>query len=367
MKALVLYGPGDLRLKQVPKPTAPPGSVVVSVIAAPIWDYVSQVIDGSSGEVSFPHAYPQIFGTCCIGRVDETGPDVSSVEPGQLVFCDHIVYLRDAPEKRFVLGYHGGHLPQELRVSSGHWKDGCFAEFARFPAENVHIVDEQLIAKRGIVEPARLGEISGIMSAIGAANAINIRVGETVLVLPATSFFSSSAVVAALGLGANVVAVDWSESNLAALIEHFGEDGKRITPVVLTGDIQKDYSALRAATPSGLGADAYMDFSSPEMAGGTHIHAGLLALKRFGRCCFAGMVPENVPLPYGVIRANCLTLLGSFAQNRRDVALTIRLIEAGNINLRKKITGKFSLEEVGDAMKLANEARGWENMVIIAP
>ncbi len=40
MQGLVLHGPGDLRLDEVPKPTAFPGSVVVQVIAAPLWDYV---------------------------------------------------------------------------------------------------------------------------------------------------------------------------------------------------------------------------------------------------------------------------------------------------------------------------------------
>lgn len=40
MKALVLHGPGDLRLEQVLKPTASPGSVVVRVIASPVWGYV---------------------------------------------------------------------------------------------------------------------------------------------------------------------------------------------------------------------------------------------------------------------------------------------------------------------------------------
>ncbi|KAL7625004.1 hypothetical protein AAE478_004218 [Parahypoxylon ruwenzoriense] len=366
MNALVLHGPGDLRLEQVPKPTASPGSVVVRVLAASIWDYVSEVIKGSFHSASFPQAYPLIFGTCCVGRIEEIGPDIGSLEPGQLVFCDHIIYLRDAPKRRFVLGYHGGHSALELKVSSSHWRDGCFAEYARFPAENVHVVNEQLLAQH-YIRPTQLGEIASVMSAIGAANSINVKAGETVLVLPAKCFFSSGAIVAALGLGANVVAASHSKDTLDALVGHFKEDGKKITPVVLTGDLTKDSTALKAATPAGKGADAYIDFSSPDMARGTHIRAGLLALKRFGRCCLAGMVPENIPLPYSTIRGNCLTIVGSFAQNRQDVALTIRLIEAGNIKLRKDIAGEFTLQDIAKAMRLANEIRGWEKMVVITP
>jgi threonine dehydrogenase-like Zn-dependent dehydrogenase len=181
-----------------------------------------------------------------------------------------------------LIGYHGGHSKEELKFSSSHYKDGCFAEYARFPTENVHVVSEERIKQRGI-KPSQLGEISSVMSAIGAANAINVRAGETVLVMPGTGYFSSSAIVAALGLGANVVVTSRSKDTLDALIKHFGEDGQRIIPLVLTGDLTADSEALRAATPDGKGADAYIDFSSPEMAGGTHLEAGIRALKRFGR------------------------------------------------------------------------------------
>lgn len=40
MKALVLHGLNDLRLDDIPKPTAGPGSIIISVIASPVWDYL---------------------------------------------------------------------------------------------------------------------------------------------------------------------------------------------------------------------------------------------------------------------------------------------------------------------------------------
>lgn len=80
-------------------------------------------------------------------------------------------------------------------------KDGCFAEYAHFPTENVHAINEQRIANLGVT-PAQLCEISGVMSAVGAANAIHVRPGETVLIMPGTGFCSPSAIVGALGLGA---------------------------------------------------------------------------------------------------------------------------------------------------------------------
>lgn len=84
-------------------------------------------------------------------------------------------------------------------------------------------------------------------------------------------------------------------------------------------------------------------------------------------CCFAGMVPQNVPLPYHTIRVNSLTIRGAFAQSRKDVENTIRLIEDGHIKLYKTISGHFALQDYSKGLILAKETRGWEGMVIIKP
>jgi threonine dehydrogenase-like Zn-dependent dehydrogenase len=192
-----------------------------------------------------------------------------------------MVHLRDDPTKFFVLGYHGGYTPEERKVSSGYWKDGCFAEFARFPAENAHVIDERLLAKQNI-STQQLAEVASVGPAMGAANAINVKAGETVLVMPSTGFFSSNAITAALGLGANVVAGSRNKESLDHLLRFF-ENSERIKPVVLSGDTDKDTASILAATPHGKGADAYIDFSPPMAAKNTHIMAGLKALKRNGR------------------------------------------------------------------------------------
>ena len=137
------------------------------------------------------------------------------------------------------------------------------------------------------VEANQLCELASLIPAMGAANAIGIAAGETVLVLPTTGFFSSSAIVVALALGARVVVGGRSKEKLDALIQYFGKEGKRLTPVVLTGDVLADAAALRAATPGGKGADAYIDYSPPLASQTTHIQSGLLALKRYGRYVYS--------------------------------------------------------------------------------
>ena len=172
--------------------------------------------------------------------------------------------------------------PNELALSASAWRDGCFAEFANFPAENIHTLDESRLQAHGI-QTNQMAEIASLMPGMAAANAIGIKPGDTVLALPATGFFSSSGVAAVLALGADVIVGSRDKNSLDALVQHFGEDGKRLTPVVLTGDITKDMISLRAVTPGGNGADAYIEYSPPAAAQTTHIKAGLMALKRGGK------------------------------------------------------------------------------------
>ena len=147
-------------------------------------------------------------------------------------------------------GYYGGLTPSELALSTNEWRNGCFAEYACFPAENAHLLDEQLLEAQGI-QPNQLAEIASLMPGMGAANAISFKAGDTVLALPATGFFSSSGVAAVLALGADVIAGSRDKESLDALIQHFSEDSKRLTPIVLSGDILKDTASLRTATPGG--------------------------------------------------------------------------------------------------------------------
>ncbi|CAK7224250.1 hypothetical protein SEUCBS140593_005511 [Sporothrix eucalyptigena] len=360
MNAVVLHGIGDLRLDKVPPPTADPGSVVVQVISTPVWNYLPEIMDGRR---TYPLTFPFTFGTYAVGRVHAVGPDIAYIQPGQLVFCDAMVYLRDSPQNFLVLGYHGGYTAQERKVSATYWRDGCFADFVRWPAENVHIVDEALLAKNGVL-PAQLAEVAAIGPAMGAANSIDVTPGETVLVMPSTGFFSSSAITAVLALGANVVAGGRSQMTLDEMHHDvFGSD-PRITTVVLTGDIEKDIAALIAATPHCRGAHAYIDFTPPMVKGAdaTHIVTGLKALQRGGRCCFAGVILDDVALPYKHIMDNQLMIKGAFACHREDTAQVLRLIEGGVLKLKKQVLGPYSLGKYKETLQLAEESRGFTKM-----
>lgn len=65
--------------------------------------------------------------------------------------------------------------------------------------------------------------------------------------------------------------------------------------------------------------------------------------------------------------AQCLMIKGQFAQSRDDVAQAIRLIEAGNMKLRKEVIARHSLEEYEEALTLAAASGGWRSLVLLTP
>ena len=83
------------------------------------------------------------------------------------------------------------------------------------------------------------------------------------------------------------------------------------------------------------------------------------------RCCFAGVIADNVPVPYSIIMSNCLTIKGQFAHDRSDVVRAINLIEIGNLKLRKSVAPVFPLEDHEMAMKSIVQPSGWEKMVTL--
>jgi threonine dehydrogenase-like Zn-dependent dehydrogenase len=63
-------------------------------------------------------------------KVHAVGPDVITLKPGQLVLCDQTVRARQAPELSILMGFHGGGAKG---LMGGEWRNGSFAEYARFP------------------------------------------------------------------------------------------------------------------------------------------------------------------------------------------------------------------------------------------
>jgi D-arabinose 1-dehydrogenase-like Zn-dependent alcohol dehydrogenase len=161
-RALVLKSTSEpLSLDTIPIPTATSGAVVVRVLGSYILPYLSSVVNGT-----FPYSLslPMIPGANCIAHVHAVGPDSISLTPGQLVLCDITVRARDDPNLAILMGLEGS---AAKKLMEGEWRDGSFAEYAKFPLENVFALDEDVLLNQlgySIEDLCSLPGMSGVSS-----------------------------------------------------------------------------------------------------------------------------------------------------------------------------------------------------------
>ncbi|TVY25142.1 hypothetical protein LHYA1_G006467 [Lachnellula hyalina] len=357
-----------LSLRTIPIPAAVPGSVVVKVLSTYILSYLTSVLDGTA---PYAHSLPLVPGANTIGRVHAVGSDATVLSEGQLVFCDITVRARDDPDVGILMGMHGGDA-QAMKLMQGEWRNGSFAEYARFPLENCFVLDEGLLCGEMGYSVEDLCAIPAYLTPFGGLAEINLLPGETIIIAPATGRFGGGAVTTALAMGATVVACGRNEATLSALKKTFAHTG-RIETIILAGDKETDTRAMIAASRNkGKGADAFLDFSPAAAAKSTHIAAVMAALRPFGRACFAGGIYGSVEIDYLGLMMRSLRIQGWLMYSREMVGRLIKMVEKGNLKLGEResgmrTVGRFGLEGVEEGMEMARRERGWGKQVLLMP
>lgn len=352
-----------LQLTTVPTPLPTAGTIVVSVLSTTVGKGSKAVMTGAAG---YPISFPLVPGNSCIGRVHTIAPDTTSLEPGQLVFCSGTIVSRDDPDVATLLGAFYTSL-ESKKLADGEWKNGCWAEIATFPAENVVSLDEDVLCNKLGYSFAQLSAISGYMISFGGLDDIGLKSGDTIIIAPGTGALSGMAVTLSLAMGAKVVAAGRNNNSLEALESMHGATGRLIT-VALTGDEAVDGKALRKAA-GGKGADKYMDLSPPSAEGTTHIAAAISALKTRGSVSLMGGINGNIEIPYPVLTE--LSFRGKFMYDRKQIIQLVKMIEIGVLRLNSKETieslGKFGLKDIQAAVDIAAANEQFGKSVVLEP
>lgn len=366
-KALVLHARNEpLSLETVPRPTAKAGEAVVRVLRVGIVPYMAEVLDGTR---PYPLCLPMTPGNTAIGRIYDIGPDAVELTPGQLVFCDITIRARDNPDVSILHGVHAGTSSASKKLMDGEWRNATFAQYAKFPLENLHPLNEDLLLSQMGYTLSDLATIPFFLVPFGGLSEIDIRPGEVVIVAPATGRYGGAAVATALAMGAVVVAAGRNQKALDTLTTIHAATG-RFRTVVFSGDASTDIDALRAATGKPDGADACIDFSPPA-AGSEVLTMVIAALRPFGRCTIMGGVAQNINVPYMQIVFNNLRLQGRFMYSRAHVLRLIKLVESRILPIGRdagmKKTEEYGLESIYDALSAAAQHQGWGTQVVLKP
>ncbi|KAJ5157728.1 uncharacterized protein N7482_008828 [Penicillium canariense] len=367
-RSLVLYARDQpLVLETSPRPTAKAGEAVVRILAADIVPYMGEVLDGT---LPYPLSLPMTPGNTAIGRVFEVGPDAVQLTPGQLVFCDITIRGRDNPSVTILYGIHGGGYPAAQKLMDGEWRNATYAEYARFPLENLYPLNEDILFNKMGYSISDLCLMPVCLVPFGGLSEVDIKPGEVVIVAPATGRFGGGAVAVALAMGATVIAAGRNQNALQALERIHGVTG-RLRTVVLTSETTRNTELFREAAGRPDGADAYFDFSPPAVQGSSLLASGLGALRSFGRCIIMGGMMGNIQVPYAEVMFKSLRLQGRFMYSRQHVLQFIQMVESGLLPLGEKAginhTEEFGLESIHEALQAAGKLTGWGAHVILKP
>jgi alcohol dehydrogenase len=288
-----------------------------------------------------------------IGTVHAIGPEVYHVGAGQRVMVSsHIVADENAPEPaQFLLGVTAGPAGKSLQAD---WRDGTLAEYAVVPKSCVTLLDGL-----SAVSPTQLSVLPRFAVPYGGLLRGRLAAGETIVITGATGAYGGAATLLSLALGAGrVVAAGRNKPALDALAQR---GGSRVATVVLSGDVEVDGKALRAA--AGGGAHLAFDMVGAAQDANATL-AALKSLRRGGRLVLMGSMTVPLPISYLEVMLNNLEIVGQFMYPQNTFMRLVDLARAGLLDIHAIQTRSFPLETLPSAMEAAATAGGLECIVV---
>ena len=333
------------------------GEVLVRIVAAGLCHSDLSVIDGNR-----PRPLPMVLGHEAAGIVEEVGPGVSDLVPGDHVVCVFVPscgtceYCCDGRPALCIPGAAangaGVLLSGDRRLSdhdhhhdlNHHLGVSGFAEYATVSRQSLVKIDRDLDLRHA----ALFG--CAVLTGVGAAlNGAQIRAGDTVAII-GLGGVGRSALLGARAAGAErIVAVDISEQKLAWARE-FGA-----TDTFLANADNAD-GAIREATRGGV-------HHALELAGSAAaLQLAYRIVRRGGSMVTAGLPPPTTTLsiPAVSLVADEKTIKGSYLGSTvpsRDIPRYIRLFQRGLLPVDRLLSAEMSLDEINEGFDRLREGQ----------
>jgi L-iditol 2-dehydrogenase len=336
MRAAMFYGPGDVRVEDVPMPEPGPEEIVVQVKTA-----TTCGTDVKAFLRGYPNLVPPTpFGHELAGDIVAMGAEVPTIRPdltmGARVVtansapCHHCPYCRNGQQS----------LCENLTLL---W--GAFADYIRIPArivrDNTYVLPDDLAYRDAcLMEP--------LACVVHGLEQSHIRLGDTVAVNgagPIGLMFVKMAVLK----GARVLVTDLSAERLAVAARL----GASHTIQVIPGT--DAIAAVRALTEGSRGVDVAVDAVGLPAVW----EAGVAMVRKGGLVTlFGGPKPGTTfNLDTNLVHYAMLTLKGVYHHMPYYVRMALKIIERKHITSADFVTKELPLEEVSAALQLHRDHR----------
>lgn len=334
MRAVVVHGPGDVRVDELAEPVAGAGEVVVAMEWGGLCGSdISYWRHGGTGTAVLQR--PMVLGHEVAGRVAQVGPDVSGVEVGSPVTAHPAELVGPVERADGRTNLH----PRVRYFGSAAFTphtDGGFSEFRAVRADQLRFLPRGVSTRRGaLAEPLGVA-----MHAVNRAGDVS---GRTVLVNGAGPIGALVVVVAKLR-GAEVVVADVAEPALEIAARLGADELRRLgSGEDLPEDVELVFEA--SGSPGALG---------PVLA----------ATARGGTVVQVGNLPgQPAPAALGDLVTREITWVGSyrFVDDISDALAALR----DGLDVEPLVTHAFDIDQAATALAVAADRSSGSSKVLL--
>ncbi len=338
MKAAVYYGPRDVRVEEVEKPTANKGEAVVRVLRCAVCGTDKRVyLYGQKNVVP-----PAIVGHEIVGIVEQLGKGVSGPQLGHKVVvatpvgCGKCVCCR---RQQYNLC--------ESFTAIGYDHAGGFAEFMKVPARAVE--QGNIIEIPADMPPDHAALIEPLSCCLNGQEYLNPQPGDRALVFGAGPIgLMHAGILKAKGCEPVIVA-DVALDRL----EYVAQLGLGTPVQTKSGDVVAQI--LEAV--GGERFDVIITACSVKAVQGYALN---LARKKARVSFFAGIPKDEPILPVDANQLHYaeISVFGAFASNLRHYRLAAEMVVRAELPADKFVTHRFKLDDIREAYETILAGRG---------
>lgn len=360
-KAMVLEGPGRMRLKEFPLPGIGPEEGLLRVEMVGVCGSDVGMFRGKATRA--PRPYPIIMGHEIFGTIAEIGKEASKrwdmkegdraiVEYafgcGECSYCKQGDYIHC--EKMFTYG-------SMISCNDPPHLWGAYSEYLYLPQRAmVHKVSQNLLPEVGILICAVLGNAIRWLQMVGG-----MKKGDTVVIEGPGQQGLAGVVIAKEGGAGKIIVTGITRDRIRfELAKTFGAD-----EII---DVEKEDPVKRTKEITGGSmADLVMDVTGNPKGAITAIDL----VKKKGTVLLPGLygMDREIPLALDKIVYKEVRMQGVFSHDFRSVLPAIQLAQSGKYPIEKMVTHRFPLEEAERAIRVAGgEIEGEDPIkVVIVP
>ncbi len=335
MKVAVYYSNDDLRIEERPVPAISDGEILVRMMASGICG--TDVMQWYRQKKA-----PRVLGHEMAGEIVDAGGGVKEFKKGDRVFVSHHVPCYNC---RYCAE---GNFTACESLHTGNYDPGGFSEYIRVPEQNVkfgtfRLPDEISFEEAAMIEP--------LACAVLGNRELDVRRQHTVLVIGAGISGLLHIRLAKLK-GSTVVATDVNKYRLDKALE-FGADH------VFNA---ADYSpaALKKINEGRL-AERVIVCAGVRQA----VDNAISSVDRRGRILFFAVPEGDIHIPAMNFWRDELTIKFSYGAAPADLEGAIELIHGGMVNVKKMVTHRVPLSDIGSGFKLVSQAKESLKVVIV--